>query len=135
LFRQEQLIEFDPGGGFTIPFEHIDAPDGGPDAFTLAFAGKPYQRVSSASTSISSPVFADVLDQQSVSFSDRSSSSRRPRPVPLRRHHVRVGALVDITSKIAVGGMLRPGFDLDEEGGPGHFVLAAEGGPNWQATP
>jgi len=132
LFRQEQLITFDPGGGFTIPFEHIDDAEGGPDAFTLAFAGKPHERVALGFNVNFLTGFADVLDQQSVSFSGEEFFVQETETrATFGGTMFELGALVDITSKIAVGGMLRPGFDLDEEGGPGHFRLfAAEGGPN-----
>jgi hypothetical protein len=132
LFRQEQLIEFDPGGGFTIPFEHIDDSDGGPDAFTLAFAGKPHQRVALGVNINFLTGFSDAIDQQSVSFSGEEFFLQETETrSTFGGTMFELGALVDITHQIAVGAMLRPGFDLDEEGGPGHFRLfAAEGGPN-----
>lgn len=131
LFRQEQLIEFDPGGGFTIPFEHIDDSDGGPDAFTLALAGKPHGRVALGVNINFLTGFVDAVDQQQVSFSGEEFFVQETETrSTFGGTMFEFGALVDITPKIAVGGMLRPGFDLDQEGGPGHFRLfAAEGGP------
>jgi hypothetical protein len=131
LFRQEQLLLFDPGAGFTIPFEHVDDSRGGPDAFTFALAGKPHSRVALGFNVNFLTGFVEDLDQQQVSFSGQQFFVNE---IETRSTFggtmFELGALVDVTKKISVGGMIRPGFDIDQEGGSGHIrVFAAEGGP------
>jgi hypothetical protein len=131
LFRQEQLIQFDPGGGFTIPFEHIDDSAGGPDAFTFSVAGKAHSRVALGVNFNFLTGFNNSLNQQNVSFSGQEffvneTETRNT----FGGHMLEFGTLIDVTSKISVGGMLRPSFDVDQQGGPGHLrIFAGEGGP------
>ena len=131
LFGQEQLIEFDPGGGFTIPFEHIDESEGGLDAFTLSFAGKPHSRVGIGANINFLTGFVEETDQQRVAFQgDEFFLLEQENRFTFGGHMFELGAQVKVTDMISVGGMLRPSFTVDQEGGPGHLrILAQEGGP------
>ncbi len=129
LFGQEQLIEFDPGGGFTIPFEHIDESEGGLDAFTLSFAGKPHSRVGLGVNVNFLTGFVEEVDQQRVAFQGEEfflleQGSR----FTFGGTMFELGAQVMVTDMITVGGMLRPSFTVDQEGGPGHQRLLSVGG-------
>jgi hypothetical protein len=131
LFGQEQLIEFDPGGGFTIPFEHVDESEGGLDAFTLSFAGKPHSRVSLGANLNFLTGFVEETDQQRVAFQGAEFFLlEQGTRFTFGGTMFELGAQVKVTDMISVGGMLRPSFTVDQEGGPGHLrLLAQEGGP------
>ena len=131
LFGQEQLIEFDPGGGFTIPFEHIDESEGGLDAFTLSFAGRPHSRVGLGVNLNFLTGFVEEVDQQRVAFQgDEFFLLEQGTRFNFGGTMFELGAQVRVTDMITVGGMLRPSFTVDQEGGPGHVrILAQEGGP------
>ncbi len=133
LFGQSQLLQFDSGGGFSIPFEHIDEGEGGVDAWTLSLAGRPERRVALGVNVNFLTGFSSDLDQQRVAFQGQEFF--------LLENRVRylfsglsfdLGATIRPVPELALSGVLRPGYDLEQEGKSGSsrlFVLPGAGLP------
>lgn len=129
LYAQEQLIEFDPGGGFSVPFERLNQSEGGPDAWSLSFAGRPHSRVAFGVNLNFLTGFIEQSDEQSVAFQGQEffSSVQQVR-YELNGFSTDLGATIQVLPELKVAGVLHPGYDLDLQGGPGLFrVVVAPG--------
>jgi hypothetical protein len=134
-FRQEQLLQFDVGGGIVVPFEHVDDSTGGVDAFTLSFAGHVIPDLSLGLNVNFLTGFVEDVDRLQVAFEGTevfTLEQRNRRSVD--GHSFEFGAryevLPELLPQVTVGGILRPGYDVDRKQGQGRFrQVTAAGGP------
>jgi len=131
FFRQEQLLEFDVGGGIVIPFEHIDDSNGGVDAFTLSLAGQVIPRLSLGLNVNLLTGFVENVDLSRVAFEGTeffTLEQRTRRSVSGKS--IELGARIEVLPQVTVGGILRPGYDVEQKRGQGKFrQLISAGGP------
>lgn len=120
LAAQEQLIEFDPGGGFSIPFNRLRESEGGEDAWTLSVAGRPHSRVALGVNFNFLTGFVEESDEQSVAFQGQEfyNVTQKVR-YELNGFSTDLGATVQVLPELKVGAVLHPGYDLEQQGGPG----------------
>jgi long-subunit fatty acid transport protein len=117
LYRQEQLLQFDPGDGSATPFQHIDDSEGGVDAVTLSIAAKPHPRLALGLNVNFLDGFVEEVDEQLVAFqgqvffeieqTDRFSFSG---------HSFEAGARLEVMPQLTLAATLRPGYDLEAKG-------------------
>jgi len=129
LAAQEQLIEFDPGGGFSIPFNRLSESEGGEDAWTLSLAGRPHSRVALGVNFNFITGFVERSDEQSVAFQGQEFYNvTQAVRYELNGFSTDLGATVQVLPELKVGAVLHPGYDLEQQGGPGSLrVLVLPG--------
>jgi long-subunit fatty acid transport protein len=117
LFRQEQLLLFDPGDGSSTPFEHIDDSEGGVDAITLSIAAKPHPRLAVGLNVNFLDGFVEEVDEQVVAFQGQVFFDiEETQRFSISGHSFEAGARLEVTPQITVGATLRPGYNLDLKG-------------------
>ncbi len=130
-FRQEQLLQFDPGGGQIIPIEHTDDSDGGVDAFSLSLAGRLMPRVSLGANFNVLTGFINNADITQVSAGGTQVFLVEQRTIhDIEGFSLELGARIKVLPQVTVGGVLRPGYDIDFNRGRGKLRrFTIEGGP------
>lgn len=137
LFRQEQLLEIDAGGGNLVPIEHIDESEGGVDALSVSVAGalpltdRLPKRLALGINLNFLTGFVDDTDLVRVALEGREIFTTEE-----STHHkvdgfsADLGARLEVMPELTVGAIFRPGYDIEFKDGRGRFrQLVLEGGP------
>ncbi len=121
---REQLIEFDPGGGFTIPFEHIVDEQGGIDAWTLSLAGRAHELVALGFNLNFLTNTYSATDEQVVAFQGqefyRAETQQRS---DFGGFSFELGATIEPMTDLKLAGVMRPSYDLKQTNGRGRVRL------------